>query len=397
MFLLSDIITYVRRIVKTPSNAVLSDNLIIDYINRFWITDIDARMQLFDLKTKYQFQTTPGVDQYNMPMYNVQTEPGSQTIGMFPKYQGFLGPAYVNGIRVNFYTQKDLFYQSFPNVVQNLIQVGTGDGTTGPYSLQLPILSNPASPLNPPITAILRGHVDITGVMATNLNVDPPIVSTLNLNIPAANTFPAFYLTAIGSDGSNVVVSDSGQFLSSNQNLGLLMVPGSSTTLGNTILSGGYSATSNTVNYLSGQIYVTFPSVIPSGTKINAQCLFFQTGLPRAVLYYNNTLTFRVPPSNQYLVELDAYLSPAALLNTSAAVPFGYMSEYIARGAARKILADTGDMEQFQFYEPLFQEQEALVHIRSQRQFTSTRTETIYSRGAGRGSNFNQFGGGATW
>ena len=28
------------------------------------------------------------------------------------------------------------------------------------------------------------------------------------------------------------------------------------------------------------------------------------------------------------------------------------MCEYIARGAARKILSDTGDIEQFQFYEP---------------------------------------------
>src|ERR1700680_3470391 len=100
MNLLSDIITYVRRIIKSPSNAVISDNLIIDYINRFWIVDVDARIQLFDLKTKYQFQTTPAVDRYNMPLYSVQTEPGSQTIGMFPVYQGFLSPAKINGIQV---------------------------------------------------------------------------------------------------------------------------------------------------------------------------------------------------------------------------------------------------------------------------------------------------------
>ena len=36
--------------------------------------DVDARLQLFDLKTTYQFQTSPGVDQYNMPLYNIQTE-----------------------------------------------------------------------------------------------------------------------------------------------------------------------------------------------------------------------------------------------------------------------------------------------------------------------------------
>jgi hypothetical protein len=81
----------------------------------------------------------------------------------------------------------------------------------------------------------------------------------------------------------------------------------------------------------------------------------------------------------QYLVEMEAYLSPAAFLNTAAAIPFGYMAEYIARGAARKILSDTGDWEQFNTYEPLFIEQERLVWKRSQREFTATRTGTIFS------------------
>src|ERR1700678_1944833 len=100
MNLLQDIITYIRRIIKSPSDSVISDNLIIDYINRFWLMDVDARMQLFDLKTKYQFQTTPGIDQYNMPLYSVQTEPGGQQIASFPVYQGFLMPVRINGISV---------------------------------------------------------------------------------------------------------------------------------------------------------------------------------------------------------------------------------------------------------------------------------------------------------
>jgi hypothetical protein len=69
------------------------------------------------------------------------------------------------------------------------------------------------------------------------------------------------------------------------------------------------------------------------------------------------------------------------------------MAEYIARGASRKILADTGDMEQFGFYEPLFREQEILVWKRSQRQFTSTRTGTIFSELQGQNS-YNNIGQG---
>jgi hypothetical protein len=158
----------------------------------------------------------------------------------------------------------------------------------------------------------------------------------------------------------------------------------------NTYISGGtVSSLSNVVNYVTGiATNVTFPKIIPAGNPISAQCVYYQLGIPRAILYYNNTLTLRAPPNTQYLIELNAYLTPAAFFNTDQAIPFGYMAEYIARGAARKILSDTGDWEQFNLYEPLFQEQESLVHIRSQRQWTSTRSQTIYS-GQGFQNNYN--------
>jgi hypothetical protein len=376
---------------------VISDNLIIDYINRFWIMDVDARMQLFDLKTKYQFQTTPAIDKYNMPLYSVQTQPGNQTIGMFPVYQGFTGPAYINGVQVPLYTQKNQFFNIFPNIVQNLGVVATGDGSSGPYDIQIPILPG-STPPNPPLDGVLRGHIDITGIIATGNNIDPPIATDATAgaaiaSTPVTSVDSAVYLTALGADNSNVVVADSGWFLSNDQNYGLLMQPGKAP-LGNLRLTGDYDTFDNTINYITGEVNVTFPVIIPSGNNISAQVFFFQTGLPRGVLFYNNTLTLRSPPDQQYLVEIDAYLSPAAFLNTAAAIPFGYMAEYIARGAARKILSDTGDIEQFQFYEPLFREQELLVWKRSQRQWTATRTETIYSQGFSQGSANNGFGGG---
>lgn len=407
MNFVNDIITYVRRIIKSPSNSVITDALIIDYINRFWIMDVDARMQLFDLKTKYQFQTQPGIDQYNMPLYSVQSEtpgvPGSQDIGMYPVYQGFLAPAYVNGVEIYFETQKHEFFRKWPNVVQNQNQiiVGTGNGTPGPYTLSFPIISNFSIPLNPPLQSILRGHIDISGIISTGINQDPPQISAARIladdtfiqKLVVTSVLSQVYFTSTATDGSNIIISDSGQFLQGNANYGLLINPGAAP-FGNLPLTNGpapnYSITQNTINYLTGvATNVYFPADIPQGANINGQCLYFQTGLPRAALYYNNTLTFRAPPDRQYLVELDAYLTPAAFFNTSAAIPFAYMAEYIARGTARKILSDTGDVEQFQFYEPLFKEQELLVWKRSQRQWTATRTQTIYSQGNGNGQGFN--------
>lgn len=376
MNLLSDIITYVRRIIKSPSNTTITDNLIIDYINRFWIMDVDARVQLFDLKTKYQFQTTPGIDQYNMPLYSVQTEPGNQTIGMFPVYQGFSKACYANGIQVPFYTQRDSFWNLWPNFIQSLPVSAVGNGTNGPYTLTLPFF--PALP----------GHIDITGIIATGVNQDPPFVTNFLTSIPSTSVYSGVYFTATDSNGKNIVVADSGQFLSGNTGgdlYGLLMQPGNAP-FGNSALPNGgglptpYATSQNTINYNTGvATNVYFPTAIPSGNEIQAQCYFYQTGIPRAILFYNNCVTIRPPCNTQYLIELDAYLTPAAFLNTASAIPFGYMAEYIARGAARKILSDTGDIEQFMFYEPLFKEQETLVWKRSQRQFTSTRTATIFS------------------
>lgn len=395
MNLLTDVITYIRRIIKSPSNATITDNLIIDYINRFWIMDVDARVQLFDLKTNYTFQTIPGIASYNMPLYNPQTETGNQSIAPFPVYQGFSDPTYVNGIQVPFYTQQNSFWNLWPNYTQFLNPASVGNGTPGPYTISL--AEAPAIP----------GHLDMTGIIANinqgNGTTDPYFTTAFTLDssntfiqLPTTSFYPAVYFTATAANGQLVEVCDSGVFLSSATDgdlYGLLMQPGNAPFGNQPLGSNVYSTTSNTVNYSDGVATVTFNASIPSGAPINAECLFFQPGLPRAVLFYNNTLTIRPPPDISYNVQMAAYLTPAAFLGSGSAIPFGYMAEYIARGAARKILSDTGDVEQFQFYEPLFKEQETLVWKRSQRQFTATRTATIFSDVQGQ-SNINQIGAG---
>lgn len=480
MNLLSDILTYIRRIIKSPSNSQITDALLIDYVNRFLLTDVDARIQLFDYKTKYQFETTPGIDQYNMPLYAYQNEPGSQQIASFPLYQGFLPNARVNGINCPLYTQTNLFYELYQNYVQQQFQVATGNGSSGPYTINLPFLSsnhhhNQNNWNNESNGFIIPGHVDLTGIIAAypiSTPIDPILGTTLNLDVPQSSVYGAVYVMATGPNGQNIIVQDSGQFISNNVDgclYGLMMEPGQSP-MGGSALTNGYESSfaitaatqatqavltitgnnfgvgqiiqisgvvgmtelnnqsysvvsvvgslvtidvnstgftayisggtatsfSNVVNYNTGVITnLYFPDSIPAGVPITAQCTYYQSGIPRSILFYNNIITMRPPPNTQYLVELDAYLTPAAFLSTPNAIPFGYMAEYLARGAARKILVDTGDVEQFQFYEPLFKEQETLVWKRSQRIFTSTRTDTIFSNSSNRaGGGYNQSSGG---
>lgn len=392
MNILDDVITYVRRIVKTPSNAALSNNLIIDYINRFWLMDMDARMQLFDLKTKYQFQTSPGIHQYNMPLYNTNgytlpggepiIEPGNQYISYYPVYQGFMSPAFINGIQVPFYNERGSFFNIWPNYGQSNNEAGFGNGGAS-YTLQMPFF--PA----------LVGHVDITGIIAAanyddeQTFTDPIVSSTLNLGVAKTSTYPAVYITTQDENNNTIVVTDSGQFLlgtgvTGNTQLGLLTGA----------ISPGWGPATNVVNYFDGTINVTFNTNIPNQVPIQVMCYYIQQGIPRAILFSNNVITIMPPPDVSYLVEMDAYLSPAAFLSTSQSIPFAYMSEYIARGAARKILSDTGDIEQFAFYETLFREQEMLVWKRSQRQFTTTRIPTIFSEFSSQSPSNNFSGGG---
>ena len=398
MNLLSDIITYVRRIVKTSSNQSLSDNLIIDYIDRFYLSDVDARVQLFDFKTRYIFQTIPGISDYNIPLYSPQEQPGGQVISPFPVYQGFFGPLLVNGIEANLFTQRETFQNMYPNYVQSLAQVATGDGTTTRFTFNLPYF--PAIP----------GHIDITGIIALynrTLTVqDPPFSSVMAVAdssntwvVPTSSVLPRVTINYIGTDGNNVTIIDSGQFLDGDtggQLYGLLVYNTNTFPNGLQTLAGGYSVTSNTVNYETGLVNVNFPVPPLAGTPIQVQCLFYQQGLVRSALFYNNVLTLRPPNNTQYQIEVGAYLTPAAFLNTAGAIPFGYMAEYLARGAARKILSDTGDWDQFDRYEPLFLEQERLVWKRSQRIFTSTRTPTIYSNTLWGQNPANNFNGGYT-
>ncbi|CAB4164638.1 hypothetical protein UFOVP816_56 [uncultured Caudovirales phage] len=393
MNLLSDIITYMRRIIKTPNGDQISDNLLIDYINRFWLMDVQAEMQLFDFKTKYQFQTTPGISQYNMPMYDVQVQPGGQNIAPFPVYQGFMAPAKVNGIDVPFYTQRGQYFDLWPNYSNSLAPTILGNGTAGPYTINLSY-----SPVVP-------GHVDIAGIIATGVNNDPIYDSDLNLLVPVTSTYSSVYITATGADGRNIVVADSGQFLANTTDgdiYGLLMTPGNAPNGNIPLPNGGslptrYATNQNTINYNTGTITnLYFPVSIPDGANINTQCFWFNPGLPRAILFENNIITIRNPPDKQYLIELDAYLTPAAFLSTSQAIPFAYMCEYIARGAARKVLSDTMDTEQFAFYEKFYIEQRELVWKRSQRQNTATRTQTLYSQsGFGNANSNGLYGTGA--
>lgn len=317
--ILSDIITWVRRLIKSSSDQEITDQLIGDYINRFYVYDMSERVQLFELKRQYTFETIANIFQYQLPYQN---------------YQLIEDSVYCDGVQLGRYQSNQQFYNVFPEFVSNQ-QPLLADGSVGPFSIQFNSLP------------ILRGQTDDLG-----------------------NLLPYVFINALDLNGIQMYVVDDG--------------------LGNLIqtdetfqkATDGIDPPINcgTVDYIGGAANFVFSNLTLEGTPINAMSSPYSPGTPRICLFFNNIIKLYPVPSRPHKIQFDAYITPSQFLDTADSVPFAYMSEYLARGAARKILSDTGDYDQFQFYEPLFKEQENLVLRRTSRQRATTRTPTIFNQ-----------------
>lgn len=323
MTLLSEVITWVRRIIKTSSAQVISDGTIQEYINRFYTNDMPARIQLFELKRQYSFETIPNIYEYQFPYDN---------------YQLIQPPVYCDGVQIGFYQSNQQFYQIYPELVQNQIPL-EGDGTVGPYNFTLPQVP------------FLRGFTDDLG-----------------------NFQPRVFITATDTNGDLLYVVDDGEGVLNqvDSTFQTIIVPDV-----------------GLVNYVTGDVGCVFNNNIDAGSDIESQVVPYQAGTPRFCLFFNNIIKLFPVPSRQFNMLFDAYVTPAAFLISSESVPFAYMAEYIARGAARKILSDNGDESQIAFYEPFFREQENFVLRRTTRIQGSQRTPTIYNQTGGNGGYYN--------
>lgn len=357
--ILSDIINWVRRLLKSPSTQSISDYVIADYINRFVGYDLPERIQLFEFKRQYTFETIPNIFEYQIPFTPATTPtfpqntnpppfvqnpttPQQQTV--VPIYHMFRPPIYCDGVLMGWYQSNEQFYNVFPELVMNEFPI-LGDNTAGPFTATFG-----RSP-------ILRAYIDDLG-----------------------NLKPYVFITAVNAAGRQQYIVDSGYV--NGDGLGILIQTDATfqNIIGNP-LSGSppNSGGAGTVDYINGTATFTFNSVVASTTQIETQTSPFSAGFPRICLFFNNTFKLYPVPDRAYKIQVDANITPSVFFNTASSIPFAYMSEYFARGAARKILSDVGDYDQFQFYEPLFREQENLVLRRTSRQNATQRTPTIFS------------------
>jgi len=141
------------------------------------------------------------------------------------------------------------------------------------------------------------------------------------------------------------------------------------------VLAGG------TIDYVTGVYAFTFPVGPAADAPIYSHTVTYEPGLPTAVLYHGNTLTFRQVPDQPYRVEIEVAVRPSELLDDGT-MPMPELSQwwqYIAYGGAKKIFEDRMDVESVQKIMPEFKQQEILVNRRTIDQQSKQRTATIYT------------------
>lgn len=242
---------------------------------------------------------------------------------VFPQnqYTGIFGQVFVRGIPVTTYQDPDLFALAW--VLNNFVTtaaIGSGAST---YTFLIPFPS-------------VRGYTDFLGTI-----------------------YPGVYISAASDQYNNMTVTDNG--------VGVLL--------------NSSSIACGTINYLTGQVTVSFPSPVPSGTQIYANTQTYQAGQPSACLYYNQTFTLRTVPDKAYVVGVAAYVNPAAYANTSQPVIINSMFKYIAYGTARYMLLELKDLSQLEVLDQLYKEQERMLLRISTRQRMQGRIPTIFNTG----------------
>ena len=233
------------------------------------------------------------------------------------KYITVNAPVYVGGYKMSFFEDRNLFNAQYQNPIA-VTAIGTGDGVNATFA------------------------------------------GTLS-NFPVERNMVLFSSTDTLNNG--VSVRDVP-----------LALPGQAATLNDT----STNALCGVFNYVTGVYSFTFLDAPASGASVNAQVLPYKAMRPTAVLFYHNTFQFFPIPDQPYQVSVEVLQRPTEFLVTTDEPLYGQWGEFIAYGAAVKILQQSRDEDGAAAIMAEFKNQENLVRRKAIAQQTDETTSTIY-------------------
>ena len=348
---LQDIRNKVRRVTGKLSDNQITDPQIDTYINNYYIYDFPAELKLETLRSTYQFITQP-----NIPVYDFDTE----------FFIDNMPPVYIGGYQSYMTQSRENFFRVNPQLALLQQSADTGNGTTGPYQFYL---TN---------TPVMRGFKPNPPGAYSSSNVVDVIAPIINWNVLIS-----------GQDANNQAVNlvDDGGGTSANKDIGFLYDPeDGSTTFVN---RRGY------IDYITGEVFIYgpgtgaggFKTAIANGASINAQYIPYVASRPQSVVFYQDQFIIYPVPDQAYIVSFECYKRPYALGAAGSTPVLNEWWQALAYGAADRIFADNGDLENLTKFRPLLEEQLKLVQRRTIVQQASERVSSIYTEQA----NFPQF------
>lgn len=317
MSTLTQIRRKVRLLTGRPSAQQITDDQIDEYVNTFYRYDMPEHLRLFSEETVFEFMTEANIQDYDLRTMQVLN--GSSSNNAVDVFINLLPPAYVAGYQVSWMQDRNSFNRYYPPLAQVVSSID-GDGTPGPYTTTM---------ANVPI---LQGQVTVGAIDTTG--------GVLNLiDDPTDRT--------------------SGTWRQINTS---------------TVEVGS-------IDYITGDLSVTFSSAIPSGNTITFTAVPYVASRPQSILFYDNVISLRPIPDQSYLVRVSAFKSPAAMLASADSPLLQQWWQYIAYGAAKKVFEDSQDPEGVATILPEYMKQETLVLRRTIVQQTNQRAQTIYTEG----------------
>lgn len=334
---LTQIITKVRLLTRSPSTNQLSDQQITDYINNFVLYDFPQHLRLFSLRKTLTFYTRPNIDVYGNNLVNA-TDPLYNFNNI---YTSIHGPIYVAGVNAFFSESREQFWAIYPNI-RSIRQIATGDGVTTNFAgtlTDIPCVLNQVL-----IESIDANNNGIS--LIDKPNTDPISGYTLTTGILVQQNFPAV-------------------------NCG-------------------------TINYVTGAYVLNFPATaIPGlGQAINSQVIAYQAAKPQAIIFYDDNFIVRPVPDKPYPISMEAYIRPSVLLAGTDGPKLAQWWQYIAYGATKKVFEDRMDMDSIQMIMPEYKKQETLVLRQTIMEMSNERVATIYTEQTSMGT---LAGGASNW
>lgn len=319
MATLADIKRKVRILTNSQSDAQLTDANLLDHINTFTLYDMPYKDVILNLKKTLRFYTSPYI-----PYYKTSTLATDPLYNLKNRYITMTGPVRISGADAQFITSHDLFNRYWQDIKYRE-SIGTGDGATVAFNATLsykPLLHNSLT------------------------------ISTYYLG-PYGNIVPIKLIDVPRTTNDNPLT------------VGVLIAPNDST------IEYG------TVDYVTGVVTINF-AIAPTNTSIYAEYTPCSTGVPYVLFLFNDVMHLRPIPDKTYSVSIDALFSPAAFADDADLPELNQWWQYIAYGAAKKILEERKDFEGVQIITPALEEQESLVRRKKALEISENKTVTVY-------------------